>query len=147
MNNKTYFARKSEINRDWYIVDARDQILGRLATKIAIVLMGKNKPTYTPHIDTGDFVIVINATDFALSGKKSGAKTYRFYSGYPGGYREEGLKSILKRRPKYALRQAVRRMLPKTRLGRAMLKKLKIFAENEHPHQAQQPKVLELDKI
>ena len=147
MNNKTYFARKSEIKRDWYIVDARDQILGRLATKIAIVLMGKNKPTYTPHIDTGDFVVVINATDFALSGKKSGTKTYRFYSGYPGGYREEGLQSILVRRPQYAIRQAVRKMLPKTKLGRAMLKNLKIFAENEHPHQAQKPKTLELDKI
>lgn len=146
-SNKTYMARKSEIKQDWFVVDARNKVLGRMAAKIATVLMGKHKPIYTPHMDTGDFIIVVNAADFALTGKKSGQKTYRFYSGYPGGYREEGLKSILKRRPEYAIRQAVKRMLPKTKMGRAMLKKLKVFSDENHNHQSQQPKMLDLDKI
>lgn len=143
--NKTYFASKEGVKRDWYVVDARDKVLGRLAAKIARVLMGKHKPIYTPHTDTGDFIVVLHADEFALTGKKSEQKKYRFYSNYPGGYREVSVSNIAKARPGYALRTAVRKMLPKTRLGRQMLRKMKVFKGENHPHQAQQPKMLEIN--
>jgi large subunit ribosomal protein L13 len=141
---KTYQAKKDEVTRDWYLYDADGKVLGRLAAEIAHRLRGKHKPVYTPHTDTGDFVIVVNAAKVRLTGKKLTDKIYYHYSGYPGGLRETPAGKLLQTSPEDALRFAVRGMLPKNSLGRAMLKKLKIYAGGEHVHEAQNPKLLEL---
>ena len=141
---KTYQAKQGEVQRDWYLVDASGKILGKVASEIARRLRGKHKPIYTPHTDTGDFVIVVNAAGIALTGKKLTDKMYYRYSGYPGGLRETAAGDMLKEKPEELIRAAVRGMLPKNTLGRAMLKKLKIYAGSDHPHEAQCPRVLEL---
>ena len=140
---KTYMAKPGEVEQKWWIVDANDKVLGRLASDIAVILMGKHRPTYTPHVDTGDYVIVVNAEKVRLTGKKLDQKVYTRYTGYPG-LRVETAKSRMERFPDRILSEAVRRMLPKSKLGRKMLDKLKIFAGPEHPHQAQQPEPAEL---
>jgi large subunit ribosomal protein L13 len=137
---KTYSAKKSEVTRDWYVVDAEGQILGRLATQIADRLRGKGKPEYTPHVDTGDFVVVINAEKIAVTGNKLDAKMYYRHSGYPGGLKQRPLRDQLERRPTEVLRKAVKGMLPRNRLARQQITKLKIYAGPEHPHEAQAPK-------
>jgi large subunit ribosomal protein L13 len=137
--NKCYLAKAGEVERKWYVVDAKDQVLGRLAVRIATVLMGKHKPTYTPHVDVGDFVVVLNAGDVKVTGRKRETMVYQSYSGYPGGRRETPMERVLQRHPERVLREAVRRMLPKNRLARQMLSKLKLQPGPDHPHQAQQP--------
>jgi large subunit ribosomal protein L13 len=139
MPRQTSFAKTSEITPEWRHVDAEGQVLGRLATRIATVLMGKHRPTYTPHIDGGDYVIVTNAEKIVLTGRKAEQKMKLRYSGHPGGLKAESYASLLKRRPEVVVEEAVRRMLPKTVLGRQMFKKLKVYAGPEHPHHAQQP--------
>lgn len=141
---KTFVAKPSTIERNWYLVDASDQRLGRLATRIADTLRGKTKPQYTPHIDTGDFVVVVNAGRIAVTGRKMENKIYYRHSGYPGGLKERTLAEMLDKRPEEVIRLAVKGMMPKNRLARAQLKKLKIYAGPEHPHEAQQPKEMEL---
>jgi large subunit ribosomal protein L13 len=136
---KTYVAKPEDFKRDWYVVDASDQILGRLATQIAMRLRGKHKPIFTPHVDTGDFVIVINADQVKLTGRKTDQKMYWHHSGYPGGIKGVSARRMLETKPEELIRQAVRGMLPKNRLGRKLLKKLKVYTGTEHPHQAQQP--------
>jgi large subunit ribosomal protein L13 len=142
---KTYNAKPGEIERLWYVVDAEGKTLGRLATEIADTLRGKRKPQYTPHVDTGDFVVVVNAEKIHVTGKKLDEKLYYRHSGYPGGLRKRTLREELERRPTEVLRKAVRGMLPRTRLGRAQLTKLKIYAGPDHPHDAQAPKALPLE--
>ncbi len=142
---KTYNAKPGEIERLWYVVDAEGKTLGRLATQIADTLRGKRKPQYTPHVDTGDFVVVVNAEKIHVTGKKMDEKMYYRHSGYPGGLRKRTLREELERRPTEVLRKAVRGMLPRTRLGRAQLTKLKIYAGPDHPHDAQAPKALPLE--
>jgi large subunit ribosomal protein L13 len=137
---KTYSAKPGEIARDWYVVDAEGQTLGRLATRIADTLRGKGKAAYTPHVDTGDFVVVVNAEKIAVTGNKLDAKMYYRHSGYPGGLRQRTLREQLDRLPTEVLRKAVKGMLPRNRLGRQQLTKLKIYAGPEHPHAAQEPK-------
>lgn len=132
---KTYMVKEKDIKRNWYLIDAKDKILGRLATKIATILRGKHKPIYTPHVDTGDGVIVINASKIKVTGKKLKEKIYRFYSGYPGGLKEIPLERLLRKSPEKILRLAVKRMIPNNPLGRKMLKKLKIYSDEKHPHQ------------
>ena len=139
---KTYVAKPTDRQRDWYVVDAEGKTLGRLATQIADTLRGKNKPAYTPHVDTGDFVIVVNAEKVAVTGQKLDQKMYHRHSGYPGGLRSRTLREQLERRPTEVLRKAVKGMLPRNRLSRAQLTKLKIYAGPEHPHEAQDPKPL-----
>ena len=141
---KTYTAKPGEITRDWYVVDAQGQTLGRLATQIADTLRGKTKPQYTPHVDTGDFVIVVNAEKIHVTGQKLDQKRYYRHSGYPGGLRSRTLREQLDRRPTEVLRKAVKGMLPRNRLAREQLTKLKIYAGPEHPHAAQSPKQLEV---
>lgn len=136
---KSYMARKGEVPRHWYVVDAQGKILGRLASRIAMVLRGKTKPVFTPHADTGDFVVVVNAAQVRLTGKKLDNKLYYRHSGYPGGLKSMSARHLLRKKPEEVLRHAVRGMLPKNSLGRQLLKKLKIYAGGEHPHQAQQP--------
>ena len=142
---KTYMAKPGEVKRNWYVVDAKNAVVGRLASKIAVILMGKHRPAYTPHVDTGDFVIVTNVEQIEFTGKKWKEKTYARYSGYPG-LKVETAESLRKRLPERVLREAVRRMLPKNKLGRHMLAKLKIYTGADHPHQAQQPEVMEAPK-
>ena len=142
---KTYNAKPGEIERLWYVVDAEGKTLGRLATQIADTLRGKRKPQYTPHVDTGDFVVVVNAEKVHVTGKKLDEKMYYRHSGYPGGLRKRPLRDELERRPTEVLRKAVRGMLPRTRLGRAQLTKLKIYAGPDHQHDAQAPKPLPLE--
>jgi large subunit ribosomal protein L13 len=142
---KTWNAKPGEIERQWYLVDAEGKTLGRLATEIAETLRGKRKPQYTPHVDTGDFVVVVNAEKIAVTGKKLDDKMYYRHSGYPGGLRSRPLREELARRPTEVLRKAVKGMLPRNRLGRAQLLKLKIYAGPEHPHDAQSPKPLQLE--
>jgi large subunit ribosomal protein L13 len=137
---KTYSAKPGEIQRDWYVVDAEGQTLGRLATQIAERLRGKGKPQFTPHVDTGDFVVVVNAEKIAVTGNKLDDKLYYRHSGYPGGLRQRSLREQLERVPAEVLRKAVKGMLPRNRLGRQQLTKLKIYAGPEHPHAAQEPK-------
>jgi large subunit ribosomal protein L13 len=139
MSAKTYTPRESEIERRWYVVDATDETLGRLATRIARVLEGKNKPGYAAHMDTGDHVIVLNAGKFVVTSDKLTSKIYYRHSGYPGGFKEETLGHLLARRPEEPIRRAVKGMLPHTSLGAQMLRKLKVYAGSDHPHQAQQP--------
>ncbi len=141
---KTYSAKKSDIQREWFVVDAAGQNLGRLATRIATLLRGKHKPIFTPSMDTGDFVIVVNADKIAVTGRKLDQKMYYRYSGYPGGLTETSLRRMLEAHPTRVVEFAVRGMLPKNRLGRAMLKKLKVYAGGTHPHEAQQPKPLDV---
>ncbi len=141
---KTYVVKGSEIKREWYVVDAAGQTLGRLATTVANVLRGKHKPTYTPGLDVGDFVIVVNADKIVVTGDKLEQKKYYRYSGYPGGLRETSLAVMLRNHPTRVIELAVKGMLPKNRLGRAMIKKLKVYAGETHPHAAQQPKPLAL---
>jgi large subunit ribosomal protein L13 len=141
---KTYTAKPGEITRDWYVVDAQGQTLGRLATQIADTLRGKGKPQYTPHVDTGDFVVVVNAEKIAVTGQKLDQKRYYRHSGYPGGLRSRTLREQLDHRPTEVLRKAVKGMLPRNRLARQQLTKLKIYAGPEHPHAAQSPKPLEV---
>jgi len=141
---KTYVAKEQEVKKNWYIVDAKDKVLGRLATQIAMRLRGKHKPIFTPHADTGDFIVVINAEKVALTGKKWNNKIYYRHSGYIGGLKEISAKKLLEKKPEDVLRFAVRGMLPKNSLGRRQLKKLKIYTGTEHPHQAQQLEALEI---
>jgi large subunit ribosomal protein L13 len=141
---KTYVATAESRQRDWYVVDAEGKTLGRLATQIADVLRGKRKPEYTPHVDTGDFVIVVNAAKVAVTGNKRADKIYYRHTGYPGGIRSRTLAEMLQRHPEEVIRKAVKGMLPRNRLARRQLTKLKIYAGPEHPHQAQQPKPMEV---
>jgi large subunit ribosomal protein L13 len=141
---KTYAVKASEIERSWWVVDAADQTLGRLATRIATLLEGKHKPTYSPHLDTGDHVVVINAARIKVTGNKLVQKKYYRHSGYPGGLKEESLQALLGRKPELVIERAVKGMLPQNRIGRAMIKKLKVYGGADHPHQAQQPTVAEL---
>ena len=136
---KSYMARKLEVPRQWYLVDAQGKVLGRLASRVAMILRGKTKATFTPHTDAGDFVVVVNAAQVMLTGRKLDQKCYYRHSGYPGGLKTTTARQMLQRKPEEILRHAVRGMLPKNSLGRSLLKKLKIYAGGEHPHQAQQP--------
>ncbi len=140
---KTFMARPQQVEQKWWLVDAKGKIVGRLASKIAMILMGKHRPTYTPHVDTGDFVVIVNAEQVVFSGKKWDQKRYTWYTGYPG-LRTETAGARLARKPERILRDAVRRMLPKNKLAVHMLEKLKIYAGDSHPHQAQQPTLLEI---
>ena len=142
---KTWNAKPGEIERHWYVVDAEGKTLGRLATRIADTLRGKGKAQYTPHVDTGDFVVVINAEKISVTGQKRSEKMYYRHSGYPGGLKSRTLNDMLERRPEEVIRLAVKGMLPKNRLARKQLTKLKVYAGPEHPHAAQQPKPLELE--
>jgi large subunit ribosomal protein L13 len=142
---KTYVATPATRERNWLVVDASGKTLGRLATQIADALRGKRKPEYTPHVDVGDFVIVVNAEKVSVTGRKREAKLYRRHSGYPGGLRTRTLGDMLERRPEEVIRLAVRGMLPRNRLGRAQLRKLKIYAGPDHPHQAQKPEPMEVE--
>ena len=141
---KTYTARAEDIEREWFLVNAEGKTLGRLASEIAQVLRGKHKPIYTPHLDCGDFVIVVNAEKVRVTGRKLDQKMYYRHTGYPGGIKSISLRNQLQKHPERVLQAAVRGMLPKNRLGRKLFKKLKVYAGDSHPHQAQQPKVLEL---
>ena len=142
----TYFPKQGDITRKWYVVDAAGQTLGRLATRVASILAGKENPRYTPFIDTGDHVVVINADKIRVTGMKSESKVYRHYTGFPGGLREEGFRKRFARRPELIVQEAVEGMLPKTKMGRAMAKKLKVYRDDKHPHQAQKPEGLSLAK-
>ena len=139
MSTKTYSVRAGEIERNWYVVDAADETLGRLASRIARVLEGKHKPTYAPNLDSGDHVIVLNASRIAVTANKKDTKLYIRHSGHPQGYKEETLGHLLERRPEEVIRRAVKGMLPRNRLGVQQLRKLKVYAGAEHPHEAQQP--------
>src|ERR671926_1584048 len=141
---KSYMARPLEVERRWYVVDAEGKHLGRLATEIVRVLRGKNKPQYTPHVDVGDFVVVVNADRVVVTGRKAEQKVYRRHSGYPGGLKETSYEQMMERRPTEILRRAVKGMMPKNRLARQQLRKLKIYAGPEHPHAAQNPQRLEV---
>ena len=141
---KTYNAKPGEIARHWYVVDADGQTLGRLATRIADQLRGKGKPEYTPHVDTGDFIVVVNAEKIHVTGDKLAQKTYWRHSGYPGGIKSRTLGEMLERRPEEVIRKAVKGMLPRNRLARKQLTKLKVYAGPDHPHVAQQPLPMEL---
>ncbi len=141
---KTYSARPADIQRAWYVIDAENQVVGRLASRVATILRGKHKPTYTPHLDTGDFVIVINADKARFTGNKETRKEYFSHSGYPGGDKQRTPKEMRERRPNFIIENAVRGMLPKGPLGRQMFKKLKVYAGPAHPHEAQQPQTLTL---
>jgi len=141
---RTFSAKPYEVEREWVVVDAKDQILGRLATRVATILRGKHKPIYTPHVDCGDYVIVVNAEKVRVTGRKLDQKMYYRHSGYPGGLRQIDLRRQLQLHPERVVEAAVRGMLPKNRLGRKLFKKLKVYAGPTHPHQAQQPKALEL---
>ena len=141
---KTYCAKKGEVSRDWYVVDAEGKVLGKIASEIATRLRGKHKPVYTPHTDTGDFIIVVNADKIVLTGKKLSDKIYYHHSGYPGGIKAITAGKLLQEKPTEVLRKAIQGMLPKNSLGRKMLTKLKIYASGEHHHEAQCPKTLEI---
>jgi large subunit ribosomal protein L13 len=141
---KTYMANSNTVERKWYVVDAKGKTLGRLSSEIAKILRGKHKPTYTPHVDTGDFVIVINAEQVTITGKKAEQKLYRSHSKYPGGLKEITFDQLMDKKPTEAIMLAVKGMLPHNSLGRQMLKKLKVYAGSAHNHEAQQPELLEL---
>lgn len=136
---KTYMAKPAEVERKWYVVDATDMVLGRLASQVAMVLRGKNKPTFTPNVDTGDYVIIINADKVRLTGKKLEKKYYRYHTGYIGGLKEVQYKKLMAEKPEFVVYKAVKGMLPKNAIGRTVIKKLHVYAGNEHNHQAQQP--------
>ena len=141
---KTFMAKKEEADRKWYVIDAENKILGKVAVKAANILRGKSKPEFTPHMDNGDFVVVLNASKVRLSGKKEEEKKYQSYSGYPGGQKEKDFKMVQERKPELIILNAVAGMIPKNRLGRQIIKKLKVYQGPEHPHKAQSPKVIEL---
>ncbi|MDW7667243.1 MAG: 50S ribosomal protein L13 [Bacillota bacterium] len=141
---KTYMAKPNEVERKWYLIDAEGKTLGRLATEVATLLRGKHKPTYTPHVDTGDNVIVINCSKIVLTGNKLDQKTHKYHTGYPGGLREITYKDFLDKTPDKAVYLAIKGMLPKNKLGRKMIKKLRVYSGSEHEQQAQQPEVYEL---
>jgi large subunit ribosomal protein L13 len=141
---RTYQQKPAEVQRDWFVVDAEGKILGRLASRIAAILRGKHKPTFTPHVDGGDFVVVVNAEKVRLTGRKLHEKVYYWHSGYPGGIKSATAAQMLERKPEWVIQKAVQRMLPKNPLGRRMLRKLKVYRGPEHPHAAQQPKPLDL---
>jgi large subunit ribosomal protein L13 len=142
---KTYSAKPESVQREWFIVDAAEQTLGRLATEIALRLKGKHKPEYTPHVDTGDYVVVINAEKIRVTGKKTTDKMYYRHTGYPGGLRSISFDKLIDHKPEMVIEQAVKGMLPKNPLGRDMYRKLKVYAGSEHPHAAQQPQTLEIN--
>ena len=144
MSNKTFSARPADIEKKWYVVDAEGQILGRMATRIADILRGKDKPIYTPHMDTGDFVVVINAEKVVVTGKKAEQKEYQRYSGYPSGLKKISFQRMLNTHPERIIEHAVRGMIPHNRLGRAVIKKLKVYAGPAHPHASQQPELLKI---
>lgn len=141
---KTFSARAEDVERAWHVADAENEVVGRLASRIATILRGKHKPTYTPHVDTGDFVVVVNAEKARFTGQKEVQKTYFSYSGYPGGEKERAPQEMRAKRPTFLIENAVKGMLPKGKLGRKMLKKLKVYAGPEHPHAAQQPQELSI---
>jgi large subunit ribosomal protein L13 len=141
---KTFSAKSHEVRRDWFVVDAADKVLGRLASEIALRLRGKHKPEFTPHVDTGDYIVVVNAARLRVTGNKALDKTYYRHSGYPGGISATNFTNMQARFPGRALEKAVKGMLPKGPLGYAMIKKLKVYAEGDHPHAAQQPQALEI---
>ena len=141
---KSFTVKKEQVEHKWVLVDAQDAILGRMASRIAPILMGKNKPTYTPHVDTGDFVIVINADRIKVTGKKADTKQYDYYTHFPGGHKYVSFADMMAKKPERVIELAVRRMLPKNKLGRKMLKKLKVYRGPEHEHQAQKPEKIEL---
>jgi large subunit ribosomal protein L13 len=141
---KTFMATSQTVEKEWFVVDAKGKTLGRLATQIAMVLRGKHKPTYTPHVDAGDFVIVVNVDKIRLTGRKLDQKMYYWHSGYPGGIKGRTARQMLARKPETLLHIAIKGMLPKSILGRHMLRKLKLYAQPDHPHQAQQPRPLEM---
>jgi len=141
---QTKFISTEKAQRNWVIVDAKDKVLGRLATQVASIIRGKTKPTFTPNADTGDFVVVINAGQIKITGKREFQKTYKHHTGYPGGLKEKSYEELLAKKPEFIIENAVRGMLPKTRLGNQLIKKLKVYAGSEHPHQAQKPEVISL---
>ncbi len=143
---RTVSIRHEDVPRKWYVVDAEDKVLGRLASEVATILRGKHKPIYTLHVDTGDYVIVVNAGKVALTGNKWSQKLYRWHTGYPGGLREIPAEKLRQRRPERLVELAIRGMLPKTKLGRAMIRKLKVYASSTHPHAAQKPEPLVLSR-
>ena len=140
----TKFIKTEDVNKKWYLVDAKDQVLGRLASRIARVIRGKNKPIFTPNSDTGDFVVVINASQVKVTGKRELLKTYTHHSMYPGGLKVKSFEELMAKKPEYVIESAVHGMLPKNRLGRKLIKKLKVYAGDSHPHAAQKPEVLNL---
>lgn len=144
MNKCTVMQKKEEVTRNWYEIDAEGKILGKIATEIAVRLMGKHKPSYTPHVDGGDFVVVVNADKFAVTGKKMLDKKYYRHSGYPGGLKVRSLEEMLEKKPTEVIRKAVERMLPKNKLGNQMINRLKIYTGTEHDHVAQKPERIEL---
>lgn len=141
---KTYMAKPETVERKWYVVDATDMVLGRLASQVAAILRGKNKPTFTPNVDTGDFVIIVNCDKVRLTGKKLEQKMYRYHTGYIGGLKEIQYKKLMSEKPQFAVYEAIRGMLPKNAIGRQMIKKLKVFKGAEHTHAAQKPEELKL---
>ncbi len=141
---KTYSAKPDEVNRDWYVVDAADKTLGRLASEIAHRLRGKHKPEYTPHVDTGEYLVVINAEKVRVTGAKATDKMYHHHTGYPGGLKSISFEKLIEKAPERVIQGAVKGMLPRNPLGRAMFKKLRVYAGNEHPHAAQQPQALNI---
>ncbi|SKC35452.1 50S ribosomal protein L13 [Maledivibacter halophilus] len=141
---KSYVAKPQEVERKWYVVDAEGKTLGRLATQVATILRGKHKPTFTPHVDTGDFVIILNAEKVKLTGKKLDQKMYRWHTGYPGGLKERTYREMINNKPEKVVFSAVKGMLPKNKLGRQMIKKLRVYRGPEHGHQAQQPEILDI---
>lgn len=145
VNMKTFMAKQGQVEQKWYVVDVTDKVLGRVATRIAMILMGKHRPQYTPHVDTGEFVVVVNASKVRFTGNnKLAQRTYQRFSGYPGGQKETTLGEMMDKKPEKVISEAVRRMLPKNKLGTAMLSKLKVYAGSEHPHQAQKPENLDI---
>jgi large subunit ribosomal protein L13 len=141
---KTFVAKPESVERDWYVVDAADKTLGRLATEIALRLRGKHKPEYTPHVDTGDYIVVINCEKITVTGNKAKGKVYYSHSGYPGGLKDTTFEKLIEKKPEMVIEKAVKGMLPKGPLGRAMFRKMKVFVGPEHTHQAQQPQVLDI---
>ena len=144
MPMKSFMAKKDQVEQKWLLVDADGAVLGRMAARLAMVLMGKTKPTYTPHVDMGDFVVVVNAEKIRLTGSKAQTKTYESYSGYPGGHKYTSYEKMMERKPERVIELAVRSMLPKTQMGKRALKRLKVFRGPEHEHQAQQPQKVQL---
>lgn len=140
---KSFMAKTNEVERKWYVIDAEDKVLGRLATEVATILSGKNKPIYTPHVDTGDYVIIINAEKIKLTGKKLEQKNYTYHTGHPGGLKQVPYKNLIESKPEKIIELAVKGMLPKSSLGRNMIKKLKVYSGPEHKHEAQMPEIYE----
>ncbi len=142
---KTYYAKPQEVEREWVLIDAEDQVLGRVATKAATILKGKHKPQYTPHVDTGDFVVIVNADKIRVTGAKTTDKVYSRHTGYPGGLKQETFEEAMAKHPERVIEHAVKGMLPKNTLGRAMGKKLKVYVGPDHPHTAQQPRKIDME--